>query len=147
MARSALTGLRGMFAAMALSLAPAAYASGVLIVEFIGLESDEGRIATRLVDSPEQFLSREYKPRRSTLVYISDGKATWTIDSLEFGNYVVSAFHDVNTNGDIDTGLFGIPTEDYGFSNNARGTFGPPDFEDALFEFSRSGQKLTIEID
>ena len=84
---------------------------------------------------------------RSTLVYIRNGKASWTIDNLAFGYYVVSAFHDANTNGDIDTGLFGIPTEDYGFSNNARGSFGPPDFEDALFEFKQSGQTLTIKIE
>ena len=132
---------------LALLLATAAQANGALIVEFIGLDSDEGRIATRLLDSPEQFLSRTHKPRRSTLVYIRDGKASWIIDNLEFGHYVVSAFHDANTNGDIDTGLFGIPTEDYGFSNDARGTFGPPDYEDALFEFKRNGQKLTIRID
>ena len=117
------------------------------VVEFVGLASDDGRIATRLLDSPEQFLSRTHKPLRSTLVYITDGRASWTIENLAFGNYVVSAFHDANTNGDIDTGLFGIPTEDYGFSNNARGTFGPPDYDDALFEFNQSGQTLTINID
>ena len=29
--------------------------------------------------------------------------------------------------------MFGIPSEDYGFSNNAKGTFGPPKYDDAKF--------------
>lgn len=147
MLRNLLPGLAISVLLGALLLAAPVHANGILIVEFVGLESDAGRIACRLLDSPEPFLSRTHKPRRSTLVYISEGKASWTIDNLQFGKYVVSAFHDANTNGDIDTGLFGIPIEDYGFSNNARGTLGPPDYEDAQFEFKQSGQKLTILID
>ena len=131
---TSITGL----ALLACLLTSTASANGVLIVQFVGLESDDGRIATRLLDSPEQFLSREHKPRRSTLVYISDGKATWTIENLEFGEYVVSAFHDANTNGDIDTGLFGIPSEPVGMSNNVKGLFGPPSFEDAAFDLQTS---------
>jgi uncharacterized protein (DUF2141 family) len=127
-------------------LSTTSLADGKLTIEFEGLASDSGRIATRLLDSPEQFLSRVHKPRHSTLVYITSGKATWVIENLVFGKYVVSSFHDANTNGDIDTGLFGIPTEDYGFSNNARGIFGPPDYEDAEFEFNQSEQTLIIQI-
>ncbi|WP_394700395.1 DUF2141 domain-containing protein [uncultured Bacteroides sp.] len=34
----------------------------------------------------------------------------------------------------VDTKEFGIPTEKYGFSNNAKGRMGPPSFEQAKFE-------------
>ena len=73
--------------------------------------------------------------------------ATWVIENLAFGKYAISAYHDANSNAELDTGLFGIPTEDYGFSNNARASFGAPDYADAEFEFTRSGQSLTIRID
>jgi uncharacterized protein (DUF2141 family) len=33
----------------------------------------------------------------------------------------------------MDNNFFGIPKEQYGFSNNARALFGPPNFEDASF--------------
>ena len=36
----------------------------------------------------------------------------------------------------LDTGFLGIPTEDYGFSNDAKGTFGPASFDDSKFEMS-----------
>lgn len=50
------------------------------------------------------------------------------------GTYAIQYYHDENDNGKMDTGIFGIPTEGYGFSNDARGFMGPPDFEDMLFE-------------
>ncbi len=55
------------------------------------------------------------------------------IFSLPIGEYAISAFYDTNHNGELDKNLLGIPTEPYGFSNNARGSFGPAKFEDAAF--------------
>jgi uncharacterized protein (DUF2141 family) len=49
------------------------------------------------------------------------------------GNYTLAAFHDENEDEKLNTSLVGIPTEAYGFSNNARGTFGPPSLKDQLF--------------
>lgn len=139
--------LRSLAILATLLLATVSRANGKLTVEFVGLASDAGGIPCQLLDSSEQFLSREHSPRQSALVYIHAGKATWVIDNLEFGQYVVSAYHDANANGELDTGLFGIPIEDYGFSNDARGTFGPPDYEDAQFEFNQPEQTLVIRID
>ena len=39
--------------------------------------------------------------------------------------------------------MFGIPTEDYGFSNDAKGNFGPASFDDSSFELD---DNKTIEI-
>ena len=41
----------------------------------------------------------------------------------------------------------GIPVEDYGFSNNASGLFGPPSWEDAKFRFSDNNKIVEIVID
>jgi uncharacterized protein (DUF2141 family) len=38
---------------------------------------------------------------------------------------------DKNKNGKLDKNYLGIPTEAYGFSNNARRTFSAPSFEEA----------------
>ncbi len=59
------------------------------------------------------------------------------------GTYAVSVIHDENSNGDLDSNAFGMPTEPYGFSNNARGMFGPASFDDS--KFSVTGDK-TIQI-
>lgn len=52
---------------------------------------------------------------------------------LPDGSYAISAFLDTNANGELDRNLVGMPTEPYGFSNNARGAFGPPSFQSAMF--------------
>jgi uncharacterized protein (DUF2141 family) len=46
----------------------------------------------------------------------------------------------------LDTGLFGIPKEPYGFSNNARNPFGPPQFDDVKFMVSGEALTLTITV-
>lgn len=125
----------------------ASSAKGRLVVVFEGMDGNSGSIVCSLIDAPEQYLSKQHRPRLDGNLAIVEGKATWTIEDLAFGNYVISAYHDANANGVLDSGLFGIPVEDYGFSNDARGAFGPPDYEDAEFEFGRSGQTLTIRID
>lgn len=47
------------------------------------------------------------------------------------GQYAIGVFHDVNANNSLDTNFFGVPKEQYGFSNNATGNFGPPSFDAA----------------
>ncbi len=56
------------------------------------------------------------------------------VENIPPGTYAIKAFHDVNESGAMDTGLFGLPKEPYGFSNNVMGAFGPPDFSKASFE-------------
>ena len=58
---------------------------------------------------------------------------TYTFE-LPQGRYAIGVFHDANRNNRLDTGLFGIPKEQFGFSNGASGRFGPPSFADAGFE-------------
>ena len=52
---------------------------------------------------------------------------------LKKGVYAISLFVDSNDNKIIDKNFLGIPTEQYGFSNNATGFLGSPSFKDASF--------------
>ena len=58
--------------------------------------------------------------------------------------YAVGLYLDVNGNNRMDKNFLGMPKEQYGFSNNAKGRFGPPSFEDASFNLV---DRLTLEID
>ena len=55
---------------------------------------------------------------------------------LEAGNYGFKYFHDENDNQNLDTNWVEIPKEGFGFSNNAKATFGPPSFIKWIFELS-----------
>ena len=60
------------------------------------------------------------------------GEAEGTIE-LEEGIYSIGFFIDKNDNEKLDTNFLGIPKEQFGFSNDAMGRFGPPSFEAASF--------------
>ncbi|TNE31560.1 MAG: DUF2141 domain-containing protein [Bacteroidetes bacterium] len=108
-----------------LSLSAAAQHS--LTVTFSGLESRKGDVLFSLRDENGE-------PVKEIIVPIpNSGVVKYTVSNLPSGTYTAACFHDENQNKELDKGMFGIPTEDYGFSNNARGTMGPPDLEDQRF--------------
>jgi len=62
------------------------------------------------------------------------GDTVVTIQNVPKGTWAVLAYQDENQNDKLDRNLIGIPSENYGFSRDARGRFGPPDFSDAAVE-------------
>lgn len=69
------------------------------------------------------------KPLASQSLPMRNGQARVVFAGLAPGRYAVRAYADENGNGKLDTNLVGLPIERYGFSNDARGKFGAPDFE------------------
>lgn len=114
-----------------------------LIVKVENIKKVKGSLKVAIYDHEDHFLSKEI---------MSDGKP---IDSnvMEFsfkglgqGVYAVSIYHDENDNGELDANFMGIPSEPYAFSNNARGMFGPPSFQDCQFEVKRGAQEIIISL-
>jgi uncharacterized protein (DUF2141 family) len=67
-----------------------------------------------------------------------EGKSqNYTFDNLPEGEYALAIYQDVNRNKILDKNLLGIPTEIYGFSNNARRTFSAPSFQEAKFKLNK----------
>ena len=65
--------------------------------------------------------------------------------SLKKGVYAIKVLVDNNDNGKIDINFFGIPKEQFGFSNNVRGILGVPKFEKASFKLN-SNKKIEIKL-
>ena len=63
------------------------------------------------------------------------------------GEYALSIFYDKNDNGELDTNFIGIPKEPVALSNNARPSFGPPKYKDAVFTLGDETvvQRISIE--
>ena len=69
---------------------------------------------------------------QGTIEMVEPGSVIYRYE-LPPGTYAIGIFHDANLNNRLDNYFFGVPREQYGFSNNARGFMGPPSFEDAAF--------------
>ncbi|WP_109832110.1 DUF2141 domain-containing protein [Reichenbachiella versicolor] len=100
----------------------------------------KGNVKASLFDSEENFLR---KGKRISKAVNEEGDMTIIFKDVTPGTYAVSILHDQNANGKMDKTNYGKPTEPYGFSNNAKGFFGPPSFEDSAFELNTN---KTIEI-
>lgn len=115
-----------------------------LIIELQGMKSDEGVVVYAVWQGPEGWL--EDGAIREGSVRVVDGAGIVRLDGLAYGEYAVSAYHDRNGNGELDTGLFRIPKEPIGTSNDAKARFGPPKYEDAAFQVDRPEVTISIGI-
>ena len=114
-----------------------------LNLEITGIEEIEGFIMVAAYSSEDNFLSDNVVASGRFEVTGEKINANLT---LPYGQYAISVYHDINGDGELDTKLFGIPKEPVGFTNDARGSFGPPSFEDVLVDFNSSDQTFSIEL-
>ncbi len=142
----AAASLGGVAVFLGIFLTGLAANAATLVLEVTGLRSVRGLLHYAVYDRAETF------PTRKGRVTYDDPKVTGTemtirVPGLKPGIYAVAIFHDENANDEFDQGLFGIPLEDYAFSNNATGFFSSPSFEEAAFELSEPETRIEIRID
>jgi len=68
---------------------------------------------------------------------IIEKRCTVIVENLNSGKYAFKYFHDENKNKKLDMNLIGMPKEGFGFSNNAKGKFGPPSFRQTIFKVNQ----------
>lgn len=120
--------------------------SADLTVEVRGIRSGDGRlyVAVHAPQTRDTFPAGE-----GVAAFRQDaqvGALRFVVRDLPPGQYAVNAFHDENGNGELDTNLFGIPTEGYGFTNDPKTTFGPPDFEDAAVDLGDASELAVMTM-
>ena len=117
--------------------------AGKIKILVSNIDQNKGIIHYGIYDNAE-FFPNEKGKLLGGFKNVSDVVKTGiTIDDLKESNYAIAIYHDQNSNNEFDT-FFAIPTEKYGFSNNAKVFFGPPKFDDASIFV---GENETIEID
>ena len=118
---------------------------GKLTVIITGFTNETGNCRFAIDNSEFVYESDDTVWIGKVLPIINE-KVIVVIDSLEYGEYAVRVFHDENKNEIVDTNIFGIPTEDYGYSNNASSWFGPPSWDKAKFIFDKTEMTIEIEV-
>ena len=99
-----------------------------LNIKINGLKNSIGKILLTLEDESGKKIA-------STSETIANNQCNISIDGIMAGKYSIYYFHDENNNNELDS-RFGIPKEGYGFSNNAKGTFGPPPIEERIMNIT-----------
>src|SRR5687767_2987428 len=121
-----------------------AKAQNNLEIKIANIKSDKGDILIGLYSDGHNF------PRKTTdgkIVKASKDGVVVSFHDLKPGPYAISVLHDENSNKDMDQSKIGIPKEGFGFSNNAKGSFGPPSFDKAKFKLEPGKLNTLISID
>jgi len=93
----------------------------------------EGSVVLEVYDNEKSFLK---KPAAKQIAKANNQNLEFSFDLPE-GNYAIAIYQDINDNKKLDKGLFGIPTEPYGLSNNFRPKFSAPSFNDCKFKIAQ----------
>lgn len=106
--------------------------TGSIKIEIEGVDNANGKIRIGVYNSAEDFPNFEDSFAVGYAVPNTLG-TEFIFKEVLIGDYVIALWHDENDDQELNKNMFGIPKEKYGFSNNAKGSFGPPDFKDATF--------------
>ena len=114
--------------------------AATLTVNVSGFDVQEGNVMAALSDEA----GYGGKPLRGATEPVTGETVKLVFKDLPAGTYAIRMFHDVNGDGEMNTNVFGIPTEPYAFSNNASGTMGPAAWSKAKFEVTADGAVQNI---
>jgi uncharacterized protein (DUF2141 family) len=121
--------------------------TGTIIMEMINFKNDTGKVRVSLFKSKDGF-PEDYK---KALTYINqdivDKSAKVVFQNIPFGEYAIGFLHDENLDSKLNTNWLGMPKEGIAVSNNVKGLFGPPSYEDARFILNADTLTQVIKIE
>ncbi len=99
-----------------------------------------------LYNNEKSFLKPELALQKKAVAIPTDKNVVITFENLPQGKYAFAVFHDENNDDKINFNLVGMPTEGYGFSNNARGFMSSPSFSKSAFEIKSNSYECKIKL-
>jgi len=121
--------------------------TGTLLIAVSGLHSLDGQMRMALYASSDGFPKDPEKAKSIEIKNIEVDPVEFVVPTLTYGRYAVSVLHDENANGKMESDWLGRPKEGYGVSRDARGSFGPPSFEDSMFDVKSDTVSIAIQLD
>ena len=113
--------------------------NNAIVIRIAGAPNNRGSIKAAIHANSTTFQSENQALFAESLT-IQNGEVLWLVplDILP-EQFAVAAYHDENEDQELTLNRFGIPTERYGFTREARGLTGPPRFQDAVISRPEAG--------
>lgn len=116
-------------------------------VKILNIRNSIGTVACALFESPAGFpIEFLHSATNVMVIKIRKAQARCDFEDIPPGTYAMAVIHDENMNGKLETDWLGIPTEGYGFSNDAKGVVGAPSFSTASFPYDGQNLDLTMSL-
>jgi uncharacterized protein (DUF2141 family) len=110
-----------------------------------GLHNNTGDVRCGLYNSAATFPTNGQQ-FQGVVAPIANQQATCTFTNVPPGTYAVALFHAERGQTKMDTGMFGMPRDGYGFSRNAKIGMGPPSFSDAAYSYAGGAVSFPVAI-
>ena len=118
-----------------------------IVVEILGLQSDEGQIGCRIFSKADGFPGEMKKADKQLYGKPKSKKGGCTFKGFKPGTYAITVMHDLDKSGDLNTSIVGRPKEPWGVSNDTPPRrFGPPLFEDCTFKYEGGKKVIRIKL-
>jgi uncharacterized protein (DUF2141 family) len=131
-----------LLALLLATIVPPGGPGGVIEVAVVGVRSAAGHVKVDVCTRDTFLKDCPWSARAPA----HPGTVIVAIHGVPPGRYAIQAFHDANDNGELDQGLFGIPKEGLGFSNDGWKGWSRPRFDNAAFDFSGATQRLVLHL-
>jgi uncharacterized protein (DUF2141 family) len=115
-----------------------------LVVIVTNIKQFSGIMVISLYNKESSF-PVEGEEFRINQVKVDARSVSCTFGGLVPGEYAVALYHDQNSDGVCNLGLFGIPKEGFAFSRNFKPKLSSPDFGDCKLEV-REDMSITINL-
>ena len=114
------------------------------MINITGIEDTTAEVGCTLFSKAEGFPMDAASGKQQWFAVNPSG-TTCRFTGLTEGTYAVSIGIDQNKNRKVDTNFLGIPTEQWGVSNNVRPSLRAPRFDEAAFKMA-GDRDVTLQI-
>lgn len=116
--------------------------TGGLVVVVDDVRNDEGSVHVDICTEKNFLRTCLYSGEAKAV----SGKTAVIVEGVPKGVYAAQVFHDENMNHKVDRGLFGIPKEGVGFSNDFKIGLRAPRFDEAAFHYAGGDQQVVVHL-
>jgi uncharacterized protein (DUF2141 family) len=122
------------------------WAATDLVVNVTGIAPPLGEVGCSLYSRAAGFPMDSSKARQQWQS-AQTGEVSCRFAEIAEGRYAVTIGHDVNGNRRVDTNFIGLPTEQWGVSNNVRPSLRAPRFTEAVFVVPPNSTEYVVTIE
>ena len=117
-----------------------------ITVHIKGFKNLDGQIGLALYNNENQYTDNPWKHFNEQKKTAKNSAVTIILKDIVKGKYAITFLDDENSNKKMDYSFWGLPTEGFGFSNNAKpGMLSAPKYEKCTFDLS-ANKELTLNV-
>ncbi len=120
--------------------------TGQFVLHIENIEQQKGLIRVALFSSEDAFLKDELASYVESVAVKGKGNQTFSLPDLPVGQYSIAIYHDLNQDGELNTNLWGIPTEPYAFSRTPENKWKRPTFGSTWVPLSSGRNEIRMEL-